>query len=254
MALRSLRQKIIHCGHFMSQTAPIASDTQPRWRKLRRGLKWGVRILLGMFGIYLAINLIGLIPVNNDFRPSPDGIEILVISNSVHADIVMPIKSSKIDWRHHFSPDCFSGDTSQATHVSIGWGDRKFFIETPTWADFRITTAAKALFWRSDCCLHVSFTNAETVREGSRSVKISDSQYGRLVDYINLSFRRSADGSKIQVANARYRSDDAFFLAYGTYSCLNTCNNWVGRSLRTAGIRTGWLTVMPKTVYLYLPD
>jgi len=213
-----------------------------------------VRAVLFLIALYLVIVLIGLIPVNNDFKPDSDGIEILFISNPVHADVVLPIDTNTIDWREHFPADCFSGNTSGATHVSIGWGDKGFFIETPTWADLRVSTAAKALLWPSDCCMHVSLTEAKILREGSRSVMISVAQYERLVEYIIAGFQHQADGSKTRIDNAAYGYNDAFFQAHGTYHCVNTCNCWVGRTMQSAGIRTAWFTPLPKTVFLYLPE
>jgi hypothetical protein len=53
-------------------------------------------------GFYLLIALVGLIPVNNDFKPTSDGVEILVVSNLVHTDIFVPVTNDVIDWRTVF--------------------------------------------------------------------------------------------------------------------------------------------------------
>ena len=142
-------------------------------RRCARILKRIVRAVLLLILLVVAIVLVGLIPVNNDFESTPDGIEILLVSSAIHADIVLPIKTEAIDWRERFPAECFVGDTSGATHVAIGWGDKGFFIDTPTWADLRFSTAANALLWPSGTCMHVSLTNAEYLGDGARSVKIS---------------------------------------------------------------------------------
>lgn len=222
-------------------------------QRCRRVLKGIVRILLFAFVSYLAIVLIGLLPVNNDFVPARDGIEIFLVSTPVHAEIVLPIDTNTIDWREHFPDECFSRDVSGATHVAIGWGEREFYIETRTWADLRVSTAARALFWPSDTCFHVAMIRAKYLRDDARSVMISVEQYEQLVEYVNQGFRSDASGGKIQLDNASYAWNDAFFEAHGTYHCLNTCNSWVGGAMKTAGIKTGWLTPLPKTIFLYLP-
>ncbi len=227
-------------------------DRSMQW--LKRGLKWGLRGTLYFVLLCLLINLVGLIPVNNDFRSSPDGIEILITSNLVHADFVLPIETDIIHWREHFPDDSFIGNTKAATHVAIGWGDREFFIKTRTWADLRMATAIKALLWPSSSCLHVAFHTASSLDKDARSVKISVEQYRQLVEYINASFRRSRSGGKMPIEAAAYGTNDAFFDATGTYHCLNTCNSWVGDGMQTAGIRTGWFTPLPKAVFLYLPE
>ena len=102
------------------------------WRKrLMRIARNLLRAICFAVAIYLAAVLVGLCPVNNDFEPTPDGIEIFLISTSVHADVVLPINNETINWRERFSADCFLGDTRRATHVAIGWGDRRFFLESP---------------------------------------------------------------------------------------------------------------------------
>lgn len=222
-------------------------------RRCLRVLKGIVRVLLFALAFYIAIVLIGLLPVNNGFVPTQDGIEIFLVSNPVHADIVLPIDTDTIDWRKHFPAECFSGDVAGATHVAIGWGDRAFFIETPTWGDVRVSTAARALFWPSATCFHVRMIRAEDLGDDARSVKISVEQYKRLVDYINSGFRLGANGGKIQLDNVSYAWNDAFFEAYGRYHCLNTCNCWAGGAMKAGGIKTGWLTPLPKTILLYLP-
>ena len=60
--------------------------------------------------------------------------------------------------------------------------------------------------------------------------------------------------SKVQIKDGAYGQNDAFFMAHGNYHCLNTCNSWVGGAMKSGGMRTGWLTPMPKSMFLYLPE
>ena len=219
-------------------------------RVLRRCLRIGLLFIAG----YFSCVLIGLIPVNNDFKPTPDGIEIFFISSAVHADIIVPIDTETINWREHFLDDCFSGVTSSATHVAIGWGDKGFFIDTPTWSDVRTSTVVHALLWPSESCMHVSMARVEMFPEGTKTVKISVAKYEQLVKYINSSFRHDDEGWKLPIRKVAYGETDAFFEARGTYHGFNTCNCWVGNSMQSAGIRTAWFTPMPKTMFLYLND
>ncbi len=219
------------------------------WRWCRRVAAAVGLVLL----LYFVIILIGLIPVNNDFKPAEDGVEIWVTSNPVHADLILPMETGAINWRESFPASAFSGDTGGATHVAIGWGDKGFFIHTRTWADLRCSTAAHALLWPSDSCLHVAMTREEYFDASARPVKISYEQYAELVRHINASFRLDESGNRIPIPGVSYHESDAFYEARGTYHALNTCNSWVGRAMRSAGIRTARLTPLPKTVFMYLP-
>ena len=163
----------------------------------RRCLRWLKRLgllVLSCLVLYFLIALIGLIPVNNDFHPTPDGIEIRFISNPIHTDIILPAQTGTLDWRGRFPEGSFAVDTSQATHVAFGWGNKDFYVDTPTWADVRFSTVVHALFWPSESCMHVTLCTAEGIPDDARSVRISPAQYQHLLESINSGFRHRADG------------------------------------------------------------
>ena len=119
-------------------------------------VRWFRRIcksLLVLFFVYLLVLLVGLIPVNNDFEPTNDGITVYVVSNAVHAEVIVPKTTDVVDWADRFSQVGFRGPVEDKTHVAFGWGDRGFFLETPTWDDFKVSVAAKALFVPSGSCM-----------------------------------------------------------------------------------------------------
>jgi Protein of unknown function (DUF2459) len=62
----------------------------------------------------------------------------------------------------------------------------------------------------------------------------------------------SPGGRFLLIEGGAYGTDDAFYYAHGSYHAFNTCNCWVGRGLKAAGVRTGWFTPLPKTVSLYM--
>lgn len=223
------------------------------WRRARI-VAWRICFAFGLLvAIYVLIVLLGYIPVNNNFEPTPDGVEIFVTSSSVHADIILPIQSGDVNWRTRLPRDSFSGDTRTATHAVFGWGDKGFYIDTPTWADLKVSTTVTALFWPSGCCIHTSFISKSGINDDARSVRISREQYKKLATYIEKSFKRNDENDAIIVQNAAFGSTDCFYEAHGTYHCMNTCNCWVGAAMRSAGIRCGWFTPMPKSVFVYLP-
>jgi len=215
---------------------------------------WGVlRLLLALLLAYFALALVGLIPVNNEFEPTPDGVEIVLISTAIHADIILPIETETVDWRTVFPPEHFSANVSKATHVAIGWGDQGFYIHTPTWNDLEASTAANAMFWPSDSCVHVAAIAPQSFPTDAQKVRISAEEYSHLVSFIKSSLALSAEGKAVPLPGG-YTSHDAFFESTGSYHCLNTCNCWTGRAMQSAGIRTGWFTPMPKSMFLYLPE
>src|SRR5688572_7884011 len=115
------------------------------WRRARR---WAARIaatvaaLVLFYGGFLAL---GFVPVNNDYTPPPDDdcVRIFVRSNDVHTDLVLPVVCEEldIDWRRSFPLSDFWGNVNDPRYVALGWGNRDFYLNTPTWAQFRLSTA-----------------------------------------------------------------------------------------------------------------
>jgi uncharacterized protein (TIGR02117 family) len=231
------------------------SPAMPR-RTLRGRIARGVfrccKFFLLLLTLYLLVALVGLIPVNNDFEPTADGVEILIISTAIHADFVLPIRNETVDWSQHLPSNDFKGDVSRATHVAFGWGNREFFLDTPTWADVKAGTLFRAVFWPSPSCMHVNMWNNKSIPAGAKT-RISHEQYRRLVEHVLGSFRRDEDGRFLLIEGGAYGTNDAFYQAHGSYHAFNTCNCWVGQGLKSAGVRTGWFTPLPKTVSLYMP-
>ena len=100
------------------KSEPIAQ----RQGVIRTCWRWFKRVFVSLLLLLLAyafLILIGLIPVNLDFVPDEDGVEVFVFSGEFHSDIILPIVSSEFDWRREFPASDFPTDTSEATHVAI---------------------------------------------------------------------------------------------------------------------------------------
>jgi uncharacterized protein (TIGR02117 family) len=222
-------------------------------RRIARGLLRSCQFVLLLLALYFLVALVGLIPVNNDFQPTADGVEITVTSSEIHADFVLPIRNETVDWSQHFPASDFAEDVSGATRVAIGWGNKEFYLETPTWGDLKAGTVVRALFWPSASCMHVYLKEGDAVPANARKTRISHEQYRLLVEYIRAKFRRDEAGRFLCIKGRGYGYNDAFYEAHGSYHAFSTCNCWVGGGLKGAGVRTGWFTPLPKTVSLYMP-
>lgn len=217
---------------------------------------WCKRIALTLIGIvllYFGIVLLGLIPVNGDFVEAENGIEIFVFSGEFHSDIILPINNEVCDWRTMFPKGDFSSEPNWATHIAFGWGDREFYINTPSWKDLKISTALNALLLPSETVVHVDHSNKPLIGPQVRSVTISPQQYGKLVEHVKQSLALDEEGNVVHIPNVSYGYYDAFYVGSGSYHAFRTCNCWVGSALRETGVKTGWFTPLPKTVFLYFP-
>lgn len=189
------------------------------------------------------------ITVHAELVTQPE-ITIYLKSNGVHTDLVLPVKTDRKDWSEGIRyTNTRSGDTA-FNYVGFGWGDKGFYLETPTWADLKTSTALKAAFGLSTTAIHATFYNQ--LQEGERCVRlvITKEQYHRLVTYIEKSLQTDVAGHPIVIpTEARYGYHDAFYEATGSYSLFHTCNTWANNGLKASGQKACWWTPFDKGIF-----
>lgn len=202
--------------------------------------RWRRRIAFALLGLVAAIGLYGAVacalmfwPANTGPVQQPSAIEAWVLSNGVHTDLVLPIRSAAVDWRQLFPLTDFRAVPADAEFVAIGWGDREFYLHTPTWADLTAARAFGALRGGNRALLHVSYLQRAQLRRGAYRLPLSAAQYARLVDHVRAAL---PSGRATPIAGAHYDGQDAFYEAEGGYNLFETCNTWTGRGLRQAGV------------------
>lgn len=189
------------------------------------------------------------IPRNSDWQQTPDGVEIFVGSNGIHTEIVMPIANDVIDWRGQFALGDISSPYRSYTHVSVSWGEKAFFLETPTWADLTPTVAINAMTGGSGV-LHVAWYVRPAPSNDFRPLRISHAEYEVLASQITAQLAPE----KERATYAGYSYYDVFYDALGTYHIGNTCNQWTSDRLAAVGIKTGSWTPLPGGVMKWVPD
>lgn len=196
-----------------------------------------VGIILGIVIIYVILGLvIPYIPVSAKDDGQKKEIPIYIYTNGVHTDIVMPVKNDLQDWSRKIPFGNTKSKKTDYQYIGIGWGDKGFYLDTPTWADLKFSTAVKAAFWLSDSAMHCTYYN--TLKEGDdcKMIMISRNQYQNLVKFVEDKFDRDQNGNFVLIpTNAVYDDNDAFYDAKGTYSFLYTCNTWANNALKAAG-------------------
>lgn len=185
--------------------------------------------------------------VNSDFTPAQKGIKIFIHSNGVHTDFVVPVHTDVISWDTVVNPANFGADSTY-THVSFGWGNKKFYIETPTWNDLTFSTAVIAAFGLGDAAMHVTYYKSPP-RESERTIAyvISEEQYRNLISHIIVTFRHDESGAML-IDHPGYGYHDRFYEAHGHYSFIKTCNEWTGDGMEATGLPVGIWTPMEPSI------
>lgn len=120
---------------------------------------------------------------------------------------------------------------ARAAYLEVGWGDRDYY-PAPR---FNLWYGFKALFWPTPSVLHVAGFDEPPQRYFPASevieLRIPRAGFERLLAYITSSFEPHA----APLAPSLYASG-AFYPSHEKFHLFNTCNVWVARGLREAGI------------------
>lgn len=220
---------------------------------MRRVLRWIVRLgaaLTTLAVLFLLGAWIGSsVPRNSDWEEPAEGVEIMIETNGIHTGIVMPLVTLIKDWRVDFPASDLADPARPYTHVSVSWGERQVFLDTPNWWDLRPATALNAATG-GDGLLHAAHYVRPAPDETVRVLRITPEQYALLVAQIERQVRPPA----VRKRYPGYGSHDVFYDAPGTYHLGNTCNQWTSDTLAAAGIRTGWWTPLPGGVMKWVPS
>ena len=206
---------------------------------LKRTLKYiirGVLIFIGVVLLYLLLAyLLGKITVNGNSTSDKKEYTVYLLNTGVHTDIVMPANSELINWTRTFPISNTEAADTASNYLAIGWGDKGFYLETPTWGELKFSTAFKAAFWLSSSALHTTYYTELPNSMEKVELKLSKKQYQKLIAYIKTFIKYREGHSQFIKTDAVYGKRDAFYEARGTYSFLFTCNTWVNDALKASG-------------------
>jgi uncharacterized protein (TIGR02117 family) len=222
-------------------------------RRRRKRFNWPARIALAILAIpilYIFAALIGgLIPVNASWKEPDEGVTIYLANNGVHVDLILPASHRWLDWRPLVPKSDMANVPADAQWIAFGAGERRVYLETPTWGDLTVKTAAIALTG-GERVVHV-----EWVRDPSyeaRAVRLTPEQYRRLWASIRAEFARDANGRPIRIDHPGYGPRDAFYHGIGKANAISTCNQWATDRLRVAGVKAPlWSPFVDGLVWRY---
>lgn len=207
-------------------------------------------------GVVLAVLLFALagwigssIPRNSGWQEPAEGIEILLGTNGVHTELVLPLVTPERDWRPVFPAVDLAVPGRDYTHVAVSWGEKEVFLNTPTWWDLSPLTVLRIAGVGGEGLLHVSYYVRPAPSDDFRPLTLTRAEYRRLVGAIDRSL---PTGDRVH--HPGYGPNDVFYDAPGDYTARNTCNQWTSDTLAAAGVRTGWWTPFAGGVMKWVPS
>lgn len=198
---------------------------------MRGAIRFGVRFLAALLLLIVAylIAALGfaLWPQSGRTQQAEGEPVVYVCTSLAHADIMMPSRDPLVDWGALF-PTVARPDLPAEAYLAFGWGDLRFFRETPNWSDVRPTVALSALAGLNDTALRVVAVNPPANDPDCMPLEVDSAGRQALIDHVRATLADDAPAAQDRL--------EAYYLAKGRYSPFRTCNQWVAEGLAAAGL------------------
>ena len=207
-------------------------------------------VLLALPAAYMAAALVGsFFPVNRGWTEPAQGITVYLADNGIHTDIILPAKADGLDWTPLVPPSDTASAPAAARWVAFGSGEKRVYLDTPTWWDIRPGTVWAALSG-STRVMHVEWVSDPSF--AVREIRLRPEEYRRLWAAIRADFRLDRNGRPVRIKHPGHDCCDAFYWGSGRFNALKTCNSWTADKLRLAGVKTSlWPPFAPGLVWRY---
>jgi hypothetical protein len=140
------------------------------------------------------------------------GVKFYIAKDLIHSDYLFESQM----WEEMFEP--------KGRYIKIGWGDRRIFLETKTWADLNATGFLTAFFGLNKTVLRVEFL--ENVPNNSKPMEIDEMQLAVIKEHVKSSFK----GKPIEKKPTHCQTG-CYYESDLKYNCFTNCNNWVNYGL-----------------------
>jgi uncharacterized protein (TIGR02117 family) len=196
----------------------------------------------GVVVVAILLAIAALIPRKWNIPPSQDcRVNIYVSGGAMHTNLIVPVATPEFDWHNHLELEEI-GSTPAATYryLQFGWGDRIWYMQTPSWDRANYLDVFRVLFFpRNTAALLVKGHGSipRYAGEELQCVRLSQTDYKTLMRFIEQSFQLNPRGQKERLGDSRDR-ESGFYAATGYYSALRTCNSWTAEALQAANVNT----------------
>jgi len=140
-----------------------------------------------VFVYWLSERILSRMSAHREPSILPKEVAVYIMSNGVHTDLVVPVKTSQMEWSTLFPFQNNKGKKTDYSYVGVGWGDKGFYLNTPEWKDLKASTAFVAATGIGETALHVTYHKDITESELCFKYMIDTVQYQSLIDFVKSS-------------------------------------------------------------------
>ncbi|MDN5788080.1 DUF2459 domain-containing protein [Pseudorhodobacter sp.] len=197
--------------------------------------------------LYICVGLVGGMLVTGGPRiAGPKEYRIGLIGGPIHYDLLIPL-NAKSRIRFAFAQSAgVPVRNPDAEWLLIGWGAQGFYTSTATLSDMDLPVIWQAATG-DGAVMRLDTVGRISSFDGIALIKLTEAEMDALLATLLAAF----DG-QTALPLPGFTSTDAFFHAKGRFNLFNTCNVWIGQTLRAAGLPFGLWTPFPQSIRLSL--
>lgn len=203
---------------------------------------------VGFYGMCVGLGTLALLTIAaltpRQWHVSPQQADckfrVYVSGDLMHTNFFVPVRTEAFDWSQHLDLAAIGKQVpADYRYLQFGWGDRIFYVETPSWEHVSFPSAVRSLVLQNPAALFVKghMTLPHSPNEALKCVSLSEGNYVKLMHFLKASFQTDQQGN-VQRISSGQDGDSSFYNATGYYSILRTCNSWTADGLRTADVNT----------------
>ena len=97
--------------------------------------------------------------------------------------------------------------------------------------------------------MHATFYHQINENESCVKIKISASEYKKLIVFIEGNFKVDEIGNPIWIDATTYGQNDSFYEAKGAYNLFYTCNTWANNGLKAMDQKAALWTATDRGIF-----
>ncbi len=226
-------------------------------------MNWILRIFAVLLICCVVIALLIVTPHSTTWTALPpdrdcDSVKIYVTSNGVHTDLVVPAVTATKNWLDYLKIETQAAAIFNSAHgsdgwVSLGWGERTFYLEVGDWDNLTLARVWRALFNSPGTLMHVGLYTEAYLKKYALPLMICRKDLILMEEMATASFALDSSGH-VQGPIPGYSTSDWFYDAKGNYSLLHNCNAWTADVLRAIRQPTPIWPVYAGAIFYHLPS
>lgn len=205
-------------------------------------------LVVGAITLYAALaTILAVIPGRIVPIDGTGTVEIRLVHSPIHYDFLLPLNDVTRAAFGFTAAEDVPIDHPAATWLLVGWGAEDFYTRTGTAGDLSLRATLKGAIGDASV-LRFDAWGPLPAGFHTRPLTLSEPQFEALIAAIRSDL--VTPDTPVPVTTDGLSTTDAFFRATDRFHLFRTCNTWISRKLREAGVEMGLWTPLTWSVSL----